>query len=246
MLRSLLLLLLFLSSSAKKKSVVDPGKGMNILFVGNSLTYTNDLPSLVREMGKMEGKKITFQSFLFANYSLEDHWNEGKVKTEIESGNYDFVIVQQGPSALPESQVLLLEYATRFAQVCRENNSKMAFYMVWPSKARLFDLDNVIYSYTNAAEKTGALLCPAGLGWKYAWETNPSIPLYGSDGFHPGMDGTVLAALILYGTLMDKKDFDFVQYRKSSWKNEIEEPTLTLLKSAALKAMAGKNIIPRK
>lgn len=240
MIRSLLLLLLFLSSSAGKKTLVDTDKVQKILFVGNSLTYTNDLPALVQEIGKMDGKKIICKSLLLANYSLEDHWNEGKVKTEIENGNYDFVIAQQGPSALPESQVLLLEYATRFAQVCQENNSKMVLYMVWPSKARFFDLDNVIYSYTNAAEKTGSLLCPAGLAWKYAWEKDPSMKLYGPDGFHPGMDGTLLAALTLYGTLADKSDFDFIAYRKSSWKNEIEETKMSSLKIAALKAISAK------
>jgi len=242
MFRSLLLLLLFLNSSVDKKTLIDTEKAQRILFVGNSLTYTNDLPALVQEIGKMDGKKITFNEFLLANYSLEDHWNEGKVKAEIEKGDYDFLVFQQGPSALPESQVLLLEYANRFAQVCRQHNSKMALYMVWPSKARLYDLDAVITSYTNAAEKTGSFLCPAGLAWKYAWEKDPSFPLYGSDGFHPGLDGSVLAALTVYGTLTEKTDFDFLLNRKSSWKNEIDEKKLVQLKAAALKAMGNKNI----
>lgn len=106
------------------------------MFVGNSLTYTNDLPQLVQEMGKHDSVSIEYTTFLFPNYSLEDHWNEGKVQKEIETGRYDFVVAQQGPSALPESQVLLLEYTQRLAEVCKKNNTSMAIYMVWPSSTR--------------------------------------------------------------------------------------------------------------
>lgn len=235
--RNLLLLLLVLISQNKNLAATEPVKDLKVLFIGNSLTYTNNLPALVEEMATLDGKKISTHSIVLANYSIEDHWNEGVAEAEIKKGGYDFVIFQQGPSALPESQFLLLEYAGRFAKVCRENNSKMALYMVWPSKARLFDLDNVIRSYTNAAEKTGSLLCPAGLSWKYAWQASPSTSLYGPDDFHPGIDGSVLAALTVYAVLTSKKDFDFIKHNKCSWKAEIDKNKLEILTTAALKAI---------
>ncbi|HLG38471.1 MAG TPA: hypothetical protein VI461_02345, partial [Chitinophagaceae bacterium] len=158
-------------------------------------------------------------------------------KAEIEKGGYDFVVAQQGPSALPESQVLLLDYTTRFAEICNKNKSKLALYMVWPSKARSFDLDNVIISYTKAAEKTSSLLCPAGLGWKYAWQADSTLQLYSLDNFHPSITGSVLSALIIYGSLTGKSNFDFIQYGNCTWKNGISEEKLKVLKQAALKAM---------
>lgn len=109
--------------------------------------------------------------------------------------------------------------------------------MVWPSSSRSFDLDNVIYSYTQAAQKTESLLCPAGLAWKYAWQMDASLPLYGSDSFHPSLSGSVLATLTIYGALRNKKDFKFIQYSQSSWKSEISEAKLETLKQAALKAL---------
>ncbi|MES1220507.1 MAG: SGNH/GDSL hydrolase family protein [Bacteroidota bacterium] len=213
------------------------GKSLKILFVGNSLTYVNDLPALITEIGKQDGITISYTSFLLPDYSLEDHWNEGKAASEIENNRYDFVIAQQGPSALPESQVLLLEYAKRFAEVCNKNRSKLALYMVWPSKARSFDLDNVISSYTKAAEKTSSLLCPAGLAWKYAWQADSMMPLYSSDNFHPSVTGSVLSALTIYGRLTNKNDFDFIQYDNCTWKKDISEEKLKVLKKAALKAI---------
>ncbi len=232
------LLLVLLGFYYNGKAAADTTKNsLNILFVGNSLTYTNDLPALVAEIGQQDGKKIITHSLSLPDFSLEDHWNRGDAETEIEKGIYDMVILQQGPSALPESQVLLLDYAGRFAKACKEHHSGVALYMVWPFKSRLFDLANVISSYSNAAAKTGALLCPAGRAWKYAWESDPSLSLYSPDNFHPGMDGSVLAALTIYAVIAKKKEYKFLQWENCSWKDRIDEKMLNLLKTAALKAI---------
>jgi hypothetical protein len=213
---------------------------LRVLFIGNSLTYVNDLPAMVQELGKQDGKTITCTTIALPDYSLEDHWDDGKAEAAIEEGHYDFVIMQQGPSALPESQVLLAEYAKRFAEVCKKYKAKPALYMVWPSKSRSFDRDGVITSYTKAAAATGSLLCPAGLGWKYAWQTDPSLPLYGADNFHPSVMGTVLAALTVYGAITGKMDFGFIQHNNCSWKVEVDAASFDTLKNAAIKALQEK------
>ena len=226
------------SSTENQKNDTSSSDNLRLLFVGNSLTYTNDLPALLKELGEHDSIKVGYKTILLPNYALEDHWDDGKVQEEIETGQYDFVIAQQGPSALPESQVLLLRGATLFASVCKKHaRTKLALYMVWPSSSRSFDLDNVIYSYTQAALKTESLLCPAGLAWKYAWQEDAGLPLYGPDGFHPSLTGSVLAALTIYGALRNKKDFKFIQYSQSSWKSEISEAKFETLKQAALKAL---------
>lgn len=210
---------------------------IRVLFAGNSLTYVNDLPAMIRELAEQDGKIIVYTSFLFPDYALEDHWNEGRVQAALDKDRYDFVVMQQGPSAAPESQVLLLDYAKKFADLCKKKKAMAALYMVWPSKARSFDLDNVISSYTNAAAKTSSLLCPAGLAWKYAWQDDAGLPLYSSDYFHPSITGSLLAALTIYGTLTGKNDFSFIQYDKSFWKNEVDSASLVKLVNAAVKAI---------
>lgn len=236
MVKYIIILFLLFTNCSKASS----GYGQTVirfLFVGNSLTYTNNLPAIIKELGMQDNVTVTYTEILLPDYSFEDHWNDGKVQQEIESKKYDYVIAQQGPSALPASQVLLLDYATRLANLCKANNTKFALYMVWPSISRDFDLDNVIFSYTQAASQTGSLLCPAGLAWKYAWQINAQLPLYSSDGFHPSIAGTVLAALTIYAALKDKNNFEFVTYSNVSWKNDVPEGQYKTLKQAALKAL---------
>lgn len=205
-----------------------------ILFIGNSLTRSNDLPALVREIGGLDDVALVTTEVLFNDYSLEDHWNTGVAQKHIQNQKFDFVVCQQGPSALQESRELLIEYSKRFSRESKPNDAKFALYMVWPSLSRSFDLDNVIYSYTEAAKVANAVLCPAGLAWKKAWEEDKSLGLYSRDDFHPNVKGSVLAALTIYASLFNKTNLDFIELDKTSWRKEMTEKEFDLLKRSAL------------
>jgi hypothetical protein len=212
-------------------------RSTRILFVGNSLTYSNNLPALVAELAAMDDVNVTYKMIAPGGFSLEDHWNLGEVQEEMSAVHYDLVVGQQGPSALPESQVLLKRYAEKYSQACARVKSSWALYMVWPSEERSFDLDNVIYSYTSAAKSTSALLFPAGLAWKLAWKQHSGFPLYGSDRFHPSIHGSLVAAMTIYATLQEKENFDFIDVEKASWKNHVSSEQLMVMKENVLKAI---------
>ena len=59
--------------------VGNPNSEYNLLFIGNSLTSSHNLPELVKEYAKTQGKNITVASIVKGNYALVDHWNEGVV-----------------------------------------------------------------------------------------------------------------------------------------------------------------------
>jgi len=172
-------------------------KQQRLLFIGNSLTYANELPELVQTLAKAGGVDVICKSIALPDYSLEDHWNKGEALRVIRAGGWSLVILQQGPSALPESQVLLREYTKRFDGEIKRAGARTALYMVWPSKARFQDFDGVSRSYTNAAADVGGLLLPAGDAWRAAWALDPALALYSADDFHPSREGTYLAALVI-------------------------------------------------
>lgn len=203
-----------------------------ILFVGNSLTYYNDLPELVRKIAEADGLKLKIKSISLPNYALEDHWIEGKAAGEIKSTHYDFVVFQQGPSALKTSRSNLIEYSLLFAKICRTQNSAVAFYSVWPSVDRSFDFENVFHSYAAAADTTNGIVCPAGNAWLEVWKRNEDFPLYSSDGFHPTEQGSLLAAMVIYGSLFKKTNFDFLQ-RDRFVSGSVTPKHFNLLKEAA-------------
>ena len=90
-------------------------------------------------------------SVAFGGYSLEDHWNRGDALAAIRQGGWDLVVMQQGPSALPESRTHLIEWTARFAAEIRKVGARPALYMVWPPLDRESEWDAVTASYAAAA-----------------------------------------------------------------------------------------------
>lgn len=172
-----------------------------ILFVGNSLTYYNDLPGRVAAIGASKGNLVEREVIAYPNYALEDHWNEGCLQAMITSGHYDFVVVQQGPSSQTAGAISLLEYGKLIQALCKQNDTKLAFFMVWPARVNYHTFSGVIANYTAAADATGAILCPAGYAWKRHIDSTGDWSYYGVDEFHPSEIGSEVAAEIIYKSL---------------------------------------------
>jgi hypothetical protein len=172
-----------------------------VLFVGNSLTATNDLPSVVAGIAERTGRRLEYRTIAPGGYALEDHWSQGEARAALASGSWDVIVMQQGPSALPESEVNLREWATRFATEARAHGTRPALLTVWPESYRRSAFPAVIASYGRAATAARAEILPGGLAWRIAWRCDRGLALYGPDGFHPSRLGTYTAALTVYGRL---------------------------------------------
>ena len=171
---------------------------LRVLFVGNSLTYQNDLPSILQALIDSAGLgPSTMARVAFPNFGLEDHWIDGTARAAIASRRWSIVAMQQGPSAT-EGRPSLLEFTERFAPLITGAGARPALYMVWPSRARAFDFDGVSESYRMAADLVGGLLFPVGDAWRAAWRMDSTLALYGPDGFHPSPSGSYLAALVMF------------------------------------------------
>ena len=175
----------------------DPAGG-RVLFIGNSLTEANGLPAVVETLSRQGGgTPISTASVVFGGFSLEDHWNEGTARRRIAERGWSVVVLQQGPSSLPDSQVDLREWTVRFDTIIRASGARTALYMVWPESNRRDAFDAVSRSYARAAEDVSGMLMPVGEAWRAAWRRDPDVPLYGADGFHPTPTATYLAALVM-------------------------------------------------
>jgi hypothetical protein len=124
---------------------------LRVLFIGNSLTFANNLPAMVTAIGQQQGVTIQCETVAFPDYSLDDHVQRGDAVRAIARGGWSFVVLQQGPSALPESRVQLRASAKTLGQAVRRTGARTAMYMVWPSAARSADFDRVSESYAIAA-----------------------------------------------------------------------------------------------
>lgn len=175
---------------------------VRILFIGNSLTNVNDLPSIVAAFAEASGKgSPVCRSIVGGGMSLQDHWDDGAAIRALEREKWDYVVLQQGPSASLEGRSLLLRYSLRFDPLIRRAGAKPALYMVWPPSGRRMDFTAVSGSYRAAASDIGAALLPPGEAWRIVENKWRGLKLYSSDGLHPTAAGSYLAAAVIFERL---------------------------------------------
>jgi hypothetical protein len=168
-----------------------------VLFIGNSLTSVNNVPAMVAAIARAANVEVETYTVAYNNFGLEEHWSEGTAVKAIKLGGWTTVILQQGPSAAPESQVILRDFAGRFAREIKRTGAVPALYMVWPARRRSQDFAGVSESYRRAAHDVKGILLEAGDAWRDASLRRAALQLYGDDGFHPSPAGSYLAALVI-------------------------------------------------
>lgn len=199
-----------------------------VLFLGNSYTYVNDLPNLLRQLSESHGDTISVDSYAPGGYTLQQHSTDVNALTKIAQGGWDFVIIQeqsQLPSFPPsqvESQVYpfakTLDSLVHVSSPCAET----VFYMTWGRKNG--DASNCGFyplictyegmqsrlreSYMQMATDNNATVAPCGMAWKRIRETDSTIVLYQADESHPEIAGSYLNACVFYTSLFHKSSLN--------------------------------------
>lgn len=173
-----------------------------ILFVGNSLTYWNNLPLIVQSLFDASGgPSYRVSNVSGPDFGLQDHWRVRRARRAIARGGWDYVVLQQGPSSLPESRQTLRDYTRRFADLIVASGARPALYSVWPQRQHARSFPRAIESYELAAVDVGALLFPVATAWLAALLRDPALELYEADGLHPTLAGSCLAAMVMHAVL---------------------------------------------
>jgi hypothetical protein len=70
---------------------------VRVLFVGNSLTYVNDLPGMVGSLSNfaLEKPRMSVDALVTGGGDLRDRWREGVLKQLLDSKRFDVVVLQE-------------------------------------------------------------------------------------------------------------------------------------------------------
>ncbi len=207
---------------------------LHVLMIGNSLTSTEGIPDLIATMAERAGEvrpRMTVRAF--PDFSLADHWQDGRARAALRASRPDVVVLQQGPSTLPASGRDLRMWVARWAEAARVGGGHPVLYAVWAPEGA--DLDAGIRHHAEAATATNAGLYPVSTAWRLAWTEQPRPALSGADRFHPGPDGAWLTALVIVAMLYDRPVDDFPNLRPRS----IPPAEEAILRRAAAAAIAS-------
>ena len=175
-------------------------QALSILFIGNSHTYYNDMPEMVRQRAAGDGFDCHVAMIAHGGWFLEQHVKEPDVRFNILFGHYDYVVLQDHTHPMaPEEE--LVPAAAMLNVWIREAGSIPVIYETWAKKDAPEDQDNMNRVHRKAADTIGALLAPVGENWRAYQADRPNLEMYAVDGKHASEDGSDFAAKCIWETI---------------------------------------------
>ena len=90
-------------------------KKMRILFIGNSYTYVNDLPRMLKGMMAVEAIDLETRRVTPGGCTLERHWKGDAARKAIAEGSWDYVVIQEQSQMPVLNPPVTLKYAALLA-----------------------------------------------------------------------------------------------------------------------------------
>ena len=173
-------------------------KNIGILFIGNSHTYHNDVPLMVRNLADEEGFNCRVTMLAHPNWFLSRHAEEPEARFNILYGKYDYVVLQEHAHPFgPEES--FLSAAIALNRMIREAGSIPVIYECWSRKDETEAQDHMNEVHRHIAEEISALLAPVG----ESWHNQPGVDVYDEDGAHASPAGSCFAAQCIWKTILD-------------------------------------------
>ncbi|REH54860.1 hypothetical protein C7448_102388 [Tenacibaculum gallaicum] len=169
---------------------------------------------MLEYIGKQHGITIKTKSLSFPNYAIIDHINDGNLQKLLAKKQFDYVIIQQGPSSQTAGKRMLIQDGATIKTLCEQYNPKLGYFMVWPSVRYYHTFDKVIENHKFAAKQNKALLFPVGSIWKEYNTYKDKQSLYSLDNFHPSTTGSFLATLTIFHQLHPTKNLQQLPFKK--------------------------------
>ena len=215
-----------------------------VLFIGNSYTYVNDLPNLVKQIALSFGDTLIHDSSTPGGANLNAHSTNSQTLNKINQQQWDYVVLQaqsQEPSLSPGYVNTNVSPAAQVLIDAIESNSlctEPLFFMTWGRK--FGDSSNCVAyppvcTYLGMQERLrtryldmtfthDACCSPVGLAWKKSIELDNTLNLYSSDNSHPSIYGSYLAACTFYSSI-----FKNSAVGSSYWPNAIDSASAYIL-----------------
>ncbi len=244
------------SDMRKDGEILDASKEYNILFIGNSYTFYNEMPEKIfAPLAEAAGYKVNVKSITEPSWTLygfaDPEDNVGKLfYADLAENKYDFVIIQEQSTQAIKDVGQFYDGARTVVEKVRENGAVPLFYCTWGRKTGHFILDDnglttetMMLTVAGAYEAIGRELGVAVAYVGHAFYDMFTQDLrggnvYHNDLSHPSYMGSYLAAMTIFGQLTGV-DPTTVDYTEGCPKALVDP-----LRAAARKAVFEEILIP--
>ena len=195
-------------ASQSPRIVADPPR--KILFIGNSLTYSNDgIYSHLEKLAASAVPPVTIQAdkAVVGGQYFKTLWEQFPEPRRAIARGYDIVVLQED---LPETKVAdFREYAPKFVEEIRKTGARPVLFMAWAyQRLGWLSMSEIAQAHREVGKELGVGVAPVGLAWERVTKERPDLSLFAPDLEHPNIHGTYLATQVIYATAFHKSPVD--------------------------------------
>ncbi len=217
--KTCIILFSLLISVLTAKSQTQNQDKTRVLFIGNSITYFNNMPQTFEAIANSKKDYTDVTVYAPGGTGFIHHVNDPNVYEYFRKGNWDYVVLQPGSNESPGysepieatlSRAKILKDSIQAYNPCAKTLYYEISYGVWGSTAS----DLVTYNNTMdliranieyLSDSTSLFFAPAGEAVRIAWNADQTTMLWGSTGdIHPNAKGSYIIACTFYASIFKK------------------------------------------
>lgn len=184
-----------------------------VLMVGNSLSYTNNLPALVNAVARASGEPdVDVQLVATSGGTLEERWTDGFVQRLMRQQRWDVLVLQERGGRM----ACVADYRAGTGDTCRQMRQAHEHFV---ELARTLGIRVVLLGTWSPEERwqwrlsrglrelSAALRVAAvdpGPALRDLAARRPAGAVYADEQFHPSLEASLLVACALYRELYGK------------------------------------------
>ena len=182
---------------------------VRVLFIGNSYTFVNDLPTVFRDLARSAGRNVETGMVAEGGETLAQHAASSDDASAINGGHWQYVVLQEQseiPSVESLRQSEMYPAARSLVAAVRVTGATPLLLETWAHQAGWPEYQLTYASmqaaidaaYGTLAGQLQVGVAPTGQAWQAVVDADPTIALWQSDGSHPTPAGTFLAACVVF------------------------------------------------
>jgi hypothetical protein len=200
----------------------------DILFIGNSFTYYNNMPQMVQSLASAAGATAYVGMHAPGGVSVGDiaqgnmaHMNNPALFSLIRSRKWDFVVIQDNQgrfvrdsAQFPSTSVsLVVDGHLRLMDSVKANNScaKVILFGGWAFKngsppygnTGIEMIRRILCNYRVLNDTMKEVISPIGEAWIKGINYLPAVNLWDPDDAHPSYAGSYLTASVIFSTIFN-------------------------------------------
>lgn len=195
-----------------------------VLFIGNSFTYFNNMPQMVKSFADSAGITMTFSMHAPGGVSVGDtaqgtlaHMNNPAVYTMIRSQKWDYVVIQDNQGRFVRdsaqfpgsSKVVEGHIKIRDSVVANNSCAKVVLFGGWGLKNGLPPYGNtgvemirrILTNYYVLNDTMKEVIAPIGEAWIKTINYLPGTDPWSPDQQHPSQEGSYLTAAVIFSSV---------------------------------------------